>query len=57
MDETEPKFDELDKVKLKTHTVGMYGGTIPAGSEGFVWIFLPQILIHIVKKKGPYVQI
>ena len=35
MDETEPKFDELDKVKLKTHAVGMVR-IIPAVSEGFV---------------------
>ena len=32
MDEIEPKFDELDKIKLKTYAIGMYGGIIPAGS-------------------------
>ena len=36
MDEVEPKFDQLDKVRLKVNTGGVYGATIPAGSEGFV---------------------
>lgn len=36
MDEIEPKFDELDTVRLKVNTGGMYGATIFAGSEGFV---------------------
>ena len=35
-DEIGPKFEELDKVRLKVATGGMYGATIPAGSEGFV---------------------
>ena len=34
-DKIDPKFNELDKVKLKTNAVGMVG-IIPAGSEGFV---------------------
>lgn len=36
MDKIEAKFDELDKVRLKVNTGGMYGATIFAGSEGFV---------------------
>ena len=46
MEETEPKFDELDKVKLKTHAVGMVR-IIPAGSEGFVMdILAPDFDIY-----------
>ena len=36
MNEIEPKFDEVDPVRLKVNTGGMYGATIFAGSEGFV---------------------
>ena len=36
MDKIEAKFDELDKVRLKVNTGGMYGATIFAGLEGFV---------------------
>ena len=46
MDETEPKFDELDKLKLKTHAVGMVR-IIRAGSEGFVMdILAPDFDIY-----------
>ena len=32
MDEIEPKFNEVDPVRLKVNTGGMYGATIFAGS-------------------------
>ena len=50
MEETEPKFDELDKVKLKTNAVGMVG-IIPAGSEGFVMDILSPDFARYRKTK------
>jgi hypothetical protein len=49
-DKIDPKFDELDKVKLKTNAVGMVG-IIPAGSEGFVMDILSPDFARYRKTK------
>jgi hypothetical protein len=49
-DKIDPKFNELDKVKLKTNAVGMVG-IIPAGSEGFVMDILSPDFARYRKTK------
>ena len=49
-DKIDPKFNELDKVKLKTNAVGMVG-IIPAGSEGFVMDILAPDFARYRKTK------
>jgi hypothetical protein len=50
MDEIDPKFNELDKVKLKTKAVGIVG-IIPAESEGFVMDILSPDFARYRKTK------